>query len=683
MTTKYCYGCKKTIDIKLFSPSSRGTDGLMSKCDTCREKANISHYKNSIKPKKNYCVICAENGKYKQASYGLLLDKKKTHCTEHKTAYMIDLRHLNNGCVVCKDENGKFKRASYGLLSDMKKTHCTEHKTDEMIDLVDINRGCVICKENGKFKISSYGLITNKKKTHCTEHKMDDMIDLTHLNGGCVICSENGKFKRASFGLLSDKKKTHCTEHKTEEMINLLDRNRGCVVCSGNGKFKRVSYGLLKDMKLTHCAKHKTDYMIDLAHRNNGCITCKENGMFKNASYGLFSDKKTTHCTEHKTDDMIDLANIKRGCIVCKENGEFKQASYGLLKDMKKTRCTEHKTDEMIDLQNRHQGCVVCEENGKFKRASYGSLSDKKMTHCTEHKADNMIDLMNFNRGCIVCKENGQPKQASFGKLFERKIHCSVHASPNEYSKNNPKCEKCFEQPLYGDEKLSLIPERCETHKKTTDIDMISRECDGCHDDYFIPSTQTKCKGCLGIDFRKKSNRGVKEGKVADCLTQLSKIMGEPAPIRDKRILHGCSAKRPDFYYPEFSDHFSLIVEVDETQHSTKTCGIQGEIIRMINLFEEDSGGFPLIFIRFNPDPYYYNGKEVKAYRGREAKLQEVIKGLKNRTEMDCYIGVIYLFYDEFEDVKIEPVKYEMKKGNIIVKHRHPLDRELKRIYKL
>jgi len=50
---------------------------------------------------------------------------------------------------------------------------------------------------------------------------------------------------------------------------------------------------------------------------------------------------------------------------------------------------------------------------------------------------------------------------------------------------------------------------------------------------------------------------------------------------------------------------------------------------------------------------------------------------------MDCYIGVIYLFYDEFEEVKIEPVKYEIKKGTIIVEHRHPLDREIERKYKL
>src|SRR3972149_6688088 len=276
---------------------------------------------------------------------------------------------------------------------------------------------------------------------------------------------------------------------------------------------------------MTHCTEHKTEEMVDLRNRSKGCIVCKENGKFKRASYGLLLNKKKTHSTENKTAEMVDLVNLKNGCIVCKDNGKFKQASFGILKDKKKTHCTEHKTAEMVDLVNLKNGCIVCKETGKFKNASYGLLKDMKQTHCTEHKTDDMINLADINRGCIVCKENGNFKRASFGKLFEKKLHCKVHAQSNEYSKNNPKCEKCFEQPLYGDEKLSLIPERCEKHKKTTDIDMISRECDGCHDDYFIPSTQTKCKGCLGIDFRKKSNRGVKEGKVADCLMHVSKIM--------------------------------------------------------------------------------------------------------------------------------------------------------------
>ena len=281
-----------------------------------------------------------------------------------------------------------------------------------------------------------------------------------------------------------------------------------------------------------------------------------------------------------------------------------------------------------------------------------------------------------------MCADQGVFKRAGFGRLFEPKTHCKVHSKPNEYSKNNPKCEKCFEKPFYGDEKLDQIPKRCEKHKKESDVDMISRICENCKDEHFIPSTQTKCHGCLGWIVRKEYNRGIKEIRVWNCLTQLSKIMGTPKPTHDKQVATGCRSKcRPDFYYPEFTDMFSLIVEVDEHQHSKYSCGIQGELIRMVTLFEEDSGGFPLLFIRFNPDPYYYNGKEVNAYRGREEKLCEVIKGLKNRECIDFYIGVIYLFYDGYDKIKIEPLEYETMDGEIRITHNHPLNPKNEFVY--
>ena len=117
---------------------------------------------------------------------------------------------------------------------------------------------------------------------------------------------------------------------------------------------------------------------------------------------------------------------------------------------------------------------------------------------------------------------------------------------------------------------------------------------------------------------------------------------------------------------------FSLIVEVDEHQHSKYSCGIQGEMQRMITLYEEDSGGFPLLFTRFNPDSYYYNNKAIKTYRDREEKLIEVIKGLKNRKTVDFNIGVIYLFYDGFDTVETIPLTYETEDGVLKISHKHP-----------
>ncbi len=126
-----------------------------------------------------------------------------------------------------------------------------------------------------------------------------------------------------------------------------------------------------------------------------------------------------------------------------------------------------------------------------------------------------------------------------------------------------------------------------------------------------------------------------------------------------------------------------MIVEVDEFQHSRYSCSIEGEMRRLITLFEEDSGGFPLMFIRFNPDPYYEKGKGVTAYKFREKILTDTIKGLKNRTEIDAPINVIYLFYDNFEEVVIEPLKYNVKNGKLKISHNHPHAYENKFIFPL
>ncbi|KKM63509.1 hypothetical protein LCGC14_1510710, partial [marine sediment metagenome] len=306
--------------------------------------------------------------------------------------------------------------------------------------------------------------------------------------------------------------------------------------------------------------------------------------------------------------EMVDLKNLTRACRACAEEGVFKRASFGLLNNRVKTHCAAHKTEELVDLKNLKRGCRACEEEGIFKRASFGLLSDRIETHCAAHKTEEMVYLKNLKRGCRACAEEGIFKQASFGRLFEPKIHCKIHSRPNEYSKNNPKCEECFERPHYGEAKIDEIPKRCEEHKKKDDVDMISKKCGGCGDPYFIPYTETKCAGCIGF-AKRKGNRGLKEKRVETCLLQLSLILGINKPVRDRIVSYGCSKRRPDFYYSEFSDAFSLIVEVDENQHSRYTCGIQGELQRMITLYEEDSGGFPLLFIRFNPDPYYYKGK--------------------------------------------------------------------------
>jgi hypothetical protein len=252
----------------------------------------------------------------------------------------------------------------------------------------------------------------------------------------------------------------------------------------------------------------------------------------KNVKQEMFGCKKAlsidkfNNSTRSKDGLMSKKANMsyhqnakpKTGnCEECYKNKIVKLASFGLLVDKKKTHCSEHKTDVMVALSNLNRGCIMCKESGINKRSSFGLLVDKKQTHCSEHKTDVMVALSNLNRGCIMCKESGIFKKASFGRLFEKKIHCKTHSKPNEYSKNNPKCDSCLQRPFYGEEKVDVIPKRCEEHKRPSDIDMIQRECELCKDSHFIPSTQTRCSGCLGFQVRKEYNRGIKKERYQIC----------------------------------------------------------------------------------------------------------------------------------------------------------------------
>ena len=578
-------------------------------------------------------------------------------------------------CRECKKEGIK-KSATFGYEKDGKTISCKKHKTDEMIDTVHIKTLCIECKKEGIFKQASCGYLKDNKKTHCAIHKLGGMIMLTHKKYGCIECKKDGKFIIACFGL-NKKEFTHCFKHKTDEMT--LNFGKKCIVCG-----KIANFGLSSNRIKTHCKQHKTDKMINLVPKRTICIKCIEEGKSICATFGYPNDKPK-FCIEHKEKEMINLKSINNICIICKKEGVIKRASFGLLTDKIATYCVKHKSKEMIDIKNQNKNCIECKKLKKFTQACYGYNSDKKATYCNKHKLEGMINRANTN--CIVCLKQGIIKRACYGFLFEKKTHCAVHVGEKKNKKmfinNKPKWIECSEKPYFGDSIMDDLPVRCELHKLDTDVDMVTRKCVLCGDDYFIPSTETKCRGCRGFIVR-KNNRGIKEKKITDLLFLLENKIGKA--IHDRKVKGGCSNKRPDFYYKGFNPMFDLIIEVDEYQHSRYTCGIQAEMQRIINIYENDNGGFPLCIIRFNPDIYYYKGKTILSYKGREDFLKSTIFGLKNRTSFNYKIGIIYLFYDQFNtitSVDIIPFDYQYEKGKLLIKHKHPLSDCVNHIYSL
>ena len=94
--------------------------------------------------------------------------------------------------------------------------------------------------------------------------------------------------------------------------------------------------------------------------------------------------------------------------------------------------------------------------------------------------------------------------------------------------------------------------------------------------------------------------------------------------IADKIINGGCSKRRPDLLLDLL--YQIVIIEVDENQHIDYDCSCQNKRIMELS---QDLGHRPIIFIRFNPDDYEKNGRNITSCWGQDGKGICVVKKSK------------------------------------------------------
>jgi hypothetical protein len=131
--------------------------------------------------------------------------------------------------------------------------------------------------------------------------------------------------------------------------------------------------------------------------------------------------------------------------------------------------------------------------------------------------------------------------------------------------------------------------------------------------------------------------------------------------ITDKKISDGCSKRRPDLLVD--LGYQIIIIEVDENQHIDYDCSCENK--RLMEL-SQDLGHRPIIFIRFNPDDYKDNEKNITSCWGvnnigictvKKSKKEEWLQRLNALGSQINYwlnpnnqtsktIEVIQLFYD-------------------------------------
>lgn len=318
---------------------------------------------------------------------------------------------------------------------------------------------------------------------------------------------------------------------------------------------------------------------------------------------------KGAYCSEHKKDNMINVVN--KPCI--SENCT-KRATYNLKTESNPLFCNKHKTPDMINFK-----CNYCIENNCTAIAYYNLKTESKPKYCSTHKLNDMIRVVARH-----CKEKGCMTVPNFNYVEKRSgIYCFNHKKDNM---------------------VNVVSKICKTPLCNTQITM---------------KYKGYCMRCFIYLFPNdilSRNYKTREKYVVDYITNEFTNL---TIINDKKIIDGCSNRRPDLLI-DLGDQV-IIVEIDENQHINYDCTCENKRLMEIS---KDIGHRPLISIRFNPDNYAIQDKNVSSCwkenrfgilcikKGKETEWDERLQLLKEtiqywiNNKTDKTVEYIPLFFD-------------------------------------
>ena len=323
-----------------------------------------------------------------------------------------------------------------------------------------------------------------------------------------------------------------------------------------------------------------------------------------------FGYTRGTHCTAHKAQDMVHQYST-----MCQDCGVI--ARFGFREFGKETarpsHCAAHKAAGMVAFRGPGELCAMA---GCAARCTYAPADGSRPTHCAVHRTQDMVPA-----GIRVCSATGCRTRPAFGLPGAVATHCFAHKSPDMVNVKGAMCQLCPCRATYGPPGGRL--QRCSQHRGASMILMPRKRCGraGCGaigtrefarqrwcGDHAPPSAWSlafeTCVACMepavvvnGLcEACSPARRPLhqKEEVVAQALREAGFAF-----VRD-RVLEdvSCGRERPDFQID--CGAFFVYVECDEFGHAgtTRDC----EVIRMKNLTEVR--GMPVVFVRFNPDPY-------------------------------------------------------------------------------
>ena len=423
----------------------------------------------------------------------------------------------------------------------------------------------------------------------------------------------------------------------TNYVIRQMCLHEGCKI--------RPIYNIEGETKGIYCSQHKKKGMVDVINKK-----CLHEGCKKHPVYNIEGQKTRLYCSEHKLEGMVNISHKK-----CLHEGCKKQPFYNNEGETKGIYCSTHKDEGMVDVISKtclHEGCK--------KQPHYNIEGETKGIYCSQHKLERMVDVINKK-----CLHEGCKKQPFYNNEGETKgIYCSTHKDEGMVDITHKKClqEGCKIRPYYNIEsqKTGLY---CSEHKLEGMVNVLDKTC---KTHLCSVRVQEKYEGyCLRCfihlfpDKPVSRNYKTKEYAVVEYIKQQ---YPDKDWIADKIISGGCSKRRPDLLLD--LGHQVILTEIDENQHTRYDSSCENK--RTMEL-SQDMGHRPMVFIRFNPDDYQKNGKNITSCWEQDKKGLCVVKKTKKtewterlailKQTIDYWINpihitnktveIIQLFYDE------------------------------------
>jgi hypothetical protein len=360
--------------------------------------------------------------------------------------------------------------------------------------------------------------------------------------------------------------------------------------------------------------------MVDVKHKRCEFPDCK-----KQPAFNVEGALVRRFCAEHKEPGMVDVKSKRCEFTDCRSlNPVFNEegATTGRF-------CSEHKEPGMVDVKNKRCEFTDCRKQPVFNVE--GALVGR---FCSEHKEPGMVGVT-----CKRCEFPDCKTTAGFGLPGTKATHCAQHIQKGQISNPKRRCtfEKCKEIATHG----YTSARYCESHSPKDTFDLVQRRCNGC-ELVEVLDKEGFCWTC-----RPELAQRVRLAKQKEVRNYLA-FKNLKYDSYDRIIDGGaCGKERPDFVF-DFESKI-VIVEVDEFQHQERAC--ECEQTRMINICSS-YGGAPVVFIRWNPDPFKKNGRTQSVPL---AKRLQVLEGWirhfqKPETFVTNLLSVVYLYFDDWNN---------------------------------